>query len=100
MGHGRTGEAEEGSEVRSTKLGPGSESFEAAMASKFGDQGKREQRGKGIALAAGVTAVGDRGKVVSESLKAEGKGQFGGQRKAGQACGRVHWAPPEHLIGG
>jgi hypothetical protein len=95
MWHSGTREAEERSEVRSTKLGPGGESFEAAMASKLGDQGEREQGRERIAFAAGATAVRNGGEVVSESLKAESKRNITGKRQDGQACGRVHWAPPE-----
>jgi hypothetical protein len=97
MGHRGTREAEERSEVRSAQLGPRGESFEAALTSELGDEGNHEQRGKRIALAAGAAAVRDGGKVVGETLKAEGKGQVSGERQAGQGCGRVHRAPPERL---
>ena len=50
------------------------------MTSKFGDAGEGEQRGKRIPLAASVTAVRDSGKLVSESLKAEGKRKIPGKR--------------------
>jgi hypothetical protein len=95
MRHPQTGKAEERSEVSSAELGPLSESFEAGVAGEFGNDGEREQGREGIAFAAGVTAVRNGGEVVSESLKAESKRNISGKRQDGQACGRVHRAPPE-----
>ena len=100
MRHGRTREAEEWSEVGSAKLSPVGEGFEAGVAGELGNDGKGEQLGERITFAARVATVGNGSKVGSESLKAEGERNIGGQRQGGQACGKVHRAPPERLTGG